>query len=461
MRYYVFSFDGYGLAVAWQLQQEGCDVTIAMIEDQADTISEIEKNVPPEDEKERARRLSQYHGLMRKITAKQAVEEIQKAKDPKEVFAFFDLNHLFLYAEQVEKTGCHGNFPTAEDYRYEIDRELAKGFVQKNYPAIHVAENKRFKKASEAKAFLAESEDLWVLKGLAENARTVVPDVEDVELAGSQILDALAQHSGDYESAGFILELLIPSMIELTPERVYHDGVPVATVMCIENKPMGAGNVGPMTDCSQDLVFALELDDKINQMAFPPVIDEMAKQHRGLFFWDASLLVDSRTGKVYFGEYCPNRPGYNCLFTEMSLAGGASKYFESLIQGKSPYSENSCAASMRIFNFHKQDGTLMAGGTIDYKPRIEKDLWLVDVRMQGSRRVNAGYQDGIAVITGAGKSVMEAARRAQRNIDEFSFEGAYYRPQFDFTSREYRTSILNRLDYGLQRGFYKIAFGIG
>lgn len=462
LKYIAFTFDGYGLPIAWQLQQEGQEVLVAQVPDQRDTLSELEKNLGDEEEAAKLRRLSLYDGLLNKSPADQILEQMKKIKDPSEWFVFFDLNHLFKFSEQVQQMGFKGNFPTAADYCYEIDRDLAKDFVDQNYPMMKVAQKQKFKRASEAKAFLQQSEELWVLKGLEEDARTVVPDVEDLELARGQIVDALTQHPDEYESAGFILELLIPGAMELTPGKIYYDGEPVYTLMCIENKQLGAGNVGPMTDCAQDLVFGTDMADKINQIAFPPIVDKMAKQHPGMFFWDASIYADPRTGKLYFGEFCANRPGYNCLYTELTLAGSASKYFESVVQGKNPHPSNAAAASVRLFNFHDGDGGLpMSGATVAYKPRAEKELWLSDLRQQRKRKVNAGYKPDLGVITGAGHSVAEAAKRAYRNVDEFSFEGAYYRPQFDFVSREYKTSILNRLDYGLQKGLYKIGFGVG
>jgi hypothetical protein len=462
MRFVVFSFDGYGLPIAYQLQQEGQEVLVAMVEDQEDVLSELEKDLPPEVDCVKERRLALYDGLLEKKPARKVIERMEREKNPADTFAFFDLNHLYRFAERARDAGFRGNFPAASDYRYEIDRELAKGFVDENYPRVQAGQNARFEKASEAKEFLESSEELWVLKGLQEDARTVVPDVDDVHLAREQILDALATHRAEYEGAGFILELRIPNVLELTPEKVYYDGRPVATTMCIENKPIGSGNVGPMTDCAQDLVFETELDERINKLAFPPVVDEMARQHRGLFVWDASLLIDSRSGRVYFGEYCANRPGYNCLYTQLCLAGSATRYFECMVRGRSPYGEHAVAASVRLFNFHEDDaGHPLAGAKIGHLPRVSNELWLLDVRQHRGNLVSAGYKDTVGVMTGGGRSVAEAARRAYRNVDGFSFEGAYYRPEFDFVTKEYKTSLLNRLDYGLQRGFYRASFGMG
>jgi hypothetical protein len=459
MKYAVFTFDGYGLAIAHRLQQEGRQVHVGIVSEQEMVTSELEKGIAPEAPRSRERRMSHYDGMLEKQRADDLIERIRKR--PNDWFTFFDLNHLFRFAAQLADLGCPGNYPTEADYLFEIDREKAKEFVTKNYPNVRVGRKRRFKTGSSAKRFLKSSDDLWVLKGLAEEARTVVPDVEDLDLAHGQLLDALAQHPEEYESAGFILELLIPNAVELTPQKVFLDGRPVATCMCIENKQLGAGNVGPMTDCAQDLVFGTSLDEQINQIAFPAAVDEMASQRAGLFYWDASLLANPRTGGLYFSEFCANRPGYNCLYSEIAACGSASGYFESLANGRSPYPDGVVAASCRVFNLHRGvDGQSLPGGTIDFKERVSEGLWLKDPHKRGRKVEAAGYTDTVAVLTGAGRSVGEAAKKLYKRIDEFSFEGSYYRPQFDFLSREYRSSVINRLNYGLQRGFYKIGFGI-
>lgn len=454
----VFTFDGYGLPVARQLLREGNEVVVAQVEDQADVLSDLEANVGAEEPAEQKRRMSLYDGMLEKRPARQVLKELKKDSD---TFLFFDLNHLFRFAEEARALGLPGNYPTADDYRLEIDREGAKRFVADNYPQVRVGENRRFAKVREAEAFLRDSDDLWVLKGLEEDARTVVPEIDDTDLAHGQILDALRNDPDMYESAGFILERYIPSNLEFTPQRVYVDGRLVATLMVIENKALGCGNVGPQTDCAQDLTFLIENDDRIAGIAFPPKVDEMAAAHPGVFYWDASLLIDGRNGRTYFGEFCANRPGYNALYNQISLAGSASKYFESLANGRNPFPANSVGTAVRVFNLHTDDGGPRAGAAVDFKERSADDLWLVDVRHHRGRCVTAGYKDTLCVATGAGRSVTEAARRTQRALDELSFEGAYYRPFFDLVSRDYKTSLVNRIEYGLTRGFYKVGFGVG
>ena len=49
MRYVVFTYEGYGLPVAHHLVREGHDVVVSQVQDQADVLSELERNVRPEE----------------------------------------------------------------------------------------------------------------------------------------------------------------------------------------------------------------------------------------------------------------------------------------------------------------------------------------------------------------------------------------------------------------------------
>jgi hypothetical protein len=461
MRYVVFTFDGYGLPIALRLQQEGAEVLVAQVQDQEDVLSELETNLASESDEERSRRLSLYDGILDKRSAREVCEELLGKRPDSETFLFFDLNHLYKFSERLAGAGYLGNFPTSEDYQMEIDRELAKRFVGKHYPGVRVGENHKFMRIDDGIKFLATNDDLWVLKGLEEDARTVVPDVDDGELAQSQITSALIHNQEEYETAGFVLEKYIPASLEFTPQTIYWNGRHVCSLMVLENKAIGAGNVGPLTDCAQDLTFAMSPEDRINEIAFPPRIAKLAAKHTGAFYWDASLLIARRSGKIYFGEFCANRPGYNAIYNQIGLVGSARKYFEYLAAGKSSFPTNEVGVAVRLFNLHQgNSGFAQSGLPVEYNAGTEKELWLTDVRRTGGSLVNVGLKPTIGVATGSGHSVREAARRAHKAIDQFSFEGIYYRPEFDLTSRRYKTSIVNRIEYELHRGFYKIGFGV-
>jgi hypothetical protein len=119
--------------------------------------------------------------------------------------------------------------------------------------------------------------------------------------------------------------------------------------------------------------------------------------------------------------------------------------------------------SLRLFNMNRDEDTeqISENITVDYKPEIEKDLWLWDVKRNGNKKIlTVGADWNLAIITGAGKSINEAVNKLYKNVDGFSFVGSYYRSEDDYISQDYPTSILNRLNYGLERGLYRLPFDV-
>ncbi len=463
MKYIVFTLDGSGTPIAQHLQMEGQDVVLAQIDSMRSLASDEDTEYGIEGRNDKEQRLSIFDGLVKKRVAEELLKEMKTYKNPEEYFVFFDTNGLYALAEQIKDLGFHGNFPTREDYLYETDRDKAKEFVKKHYAKLNIARKKEFTSISDAKKFLEGTDEVWVLKSNNDGANAFVPDVDDPVLAARQVVEVLDKDPGSYDgSEGFILELLIPSVMEVTPERLYYDGELLGASVMIENKPIGSGNISIQTGCAADLVFPINNDDRINQIAFPPIVDEIAKQHKGLFYWDASILINKRDGKMYFGEFCPNRPGYNSSLTEFAQCGSVHEFFEKVVQKKNPFTIGTVAASIKIFNLHRDNDTqqILGGLTVDFSPEVEKDIWLWDVKKKGNKLVNVGYSDAIAAITGSGKSVEEAVNRMYRNLDKFSFVESYYRPKADYLSLGYPTSILNRLNYGMERGLYKIPFNV-
>ncbi len=463
MKYFIFTFEGDGFPIAYKLQQEGHEVIVGQVEDKADIHADSETNGTPEDPRTKRRRLKLFDGMVLKMPAWDLVEKIKKLHDKSDCFVFFDKNSLFRFAEALTPYDLKGNFPTEEDYLLEQDRDMAKEFVRKNYPKLHVAPIYDFESVEAGKEFLEKTEEVWVLKGKNDKAKTVIPDVNDPQLAARQLMQALKSGKEVYEEYGYVLELMISSLIELTPEKIYYDGVPVALTVDIENKPFGSGNTSIQTGCAQGLTFPISFDERINDIAFPPIIDELAKKRKGLFYWDASLLVDKRTGKIYFGEFCSNRPGYNSVFEEIAQCPSVHHYFSSIAQQKSPFTLGTVACSVTIFNPSTDDDAPdhpPKDDLIDFKPELEKDLWLWDAYKDGDSYVTAGYDWNLAVITGTGKSIDDAVNRMYRNVEEFSFVGSYNRPKFDYVSLDYPTSIPNRLNYGIDRGLFTIPFNV-
>lgn len=462
MKYIVFTFDGSGTGIAQHLQLEGQDVVLGMVESMRTLVPQDATEYEVEARSDKEQRLSIFDGIVKKRSAEELLKEMKTFKNPENYFVFFDTNGLYALAEQVKDLGFHGNFPTREDYLYETDRDKAKEFVKKYYDKLNIARKKEFTSISDAKKFLEDTDEVWVLKGNSDSANAFVPDVDDPALASRQIVEVLDKDSALYASEGFILELLIPSVMEFTPERLYYDGELLGASILIENKPLGSGNISIQTGCAADLVFPISNEDRINQIAFPPIVDEIAKKHKGLFYWDASILVNKRDGKMYFGEFCPNRPGYNSSLTEFAQCGSVHEFFENVVAKKNPFTLGTVASSIKIFNLHRDNNTqqILGGLTVDFSPEVEKDIWLWDVKKKGKKLINIGYGDTLAAITGSGKSVEEAVNRMYKTLDKFSFVEAYYRPKADYLSLGYPTSILNRLNYGMERGLYQIPFNV-
>lgn len=464
MKYVFITFSGLSLPIAYKLQQEGNYVLVGHIEDVKQYVMEEEESKAEENNYNRERRLKLFKNMLTFQSADKVVELLRQATDPQSYFVFFEENNLYRWADKIRDLNVHGIFPTKEDYLFEIDRDRAKEFVkQYYYKKLYTPEVKEFVNVKDAISFLKDTTDIWVLKGKHDRAKTYVPTMNDVTLAKAQIIEMLNNFPQDYERLGFILELFIPSIIELTPEKMYYDGVPLVTTMNFENKSFGSGNISIQTGCAEDLVFPTVMEDRINRICFPPVIDEMARQHKGLFIWDASILINKRDGKMYFGEFCSNRPGYNSFFTELAQVGSVTKFFEKVVRRESPFTLGTVATSVRIFNLNRDEETerVASNITIDFREEITKDLWLWDVQKnQRGKLVTVGSDWNLAIITGSGKSIDEAVSKMYRNVDGFAFVGAYYRSKDDYLSLDYPTSIINRLNYGLERGLYRLPFDV-
>src|SRR5258708_31290170 len=328
-RFYCLTFSGEGIPVALMLQKEGVECVVGTIQDNKDILTGCEKH-KPEDPEEKKRRLSLGGGMVKVVTAEKLVRMAKSDPNPKEAFWFTDFNHGFVFAEQVMGIGMPGLFPTEEDRMLEVNRDDAKKFVEKNYPKLKVAEHHDFKTAKEGIAFLGSTYSIWCLKGCDEDAPTTVPDTDNVDIARNQLIDSLSDpdKGKKFEKSGYLLEEKITNPVEITPEAIFYDGKLLCVTIDLELKRKNDGELGRMSGCAADLVFPIDTMSKIVNMAFPPVVYKMAKSHKGMFIWDASLLFDPKTGEPYMGEFCANRPGYNAFYDELALLDEKKEYFE-------------------------------------------------------------------------------------------------------------------------------------
>lgn len=442
MKFICFTFDGSILPVAYKLKQEGNEVLVGMIDNNKNvfTTEQIKNDSwKPEKPEDKKARFKLYEGMLEKQTAESLLKKMKSFKDKEEWFILGDSNNIFRFTEEAYKLGFHnGYFPTEEDRDFEENRTKAKDFVRENYPDIEVGEVEEFKTIDEAKQFLSESDGMWVLKSQGDVGDTIVPKTDDEELAKEQIISALDAHKSDYENDGFILEKYIPNPIELTPQVIFYDGEPVYYSLDIENKPMGAGNIGTQLGCAQNLVCKTKEEDEINQIAFPEVVYEMANKRHGMFIWDCSILLDEE-GNKYFGEFCSNRPGWDAFPTELSMAPSLTYYFTKIMKGEDPLTKE-YGAGVRILNLGK-NGSVQKDSSIQQSS--EKDIFIYDCYKDGELKT-VGNNFDFAVVMGAGESIEDAVEEAYEQAEKITLETKYFRPQFDFLSEDYPTSIMNR-----------------
>ena len=321
MKYIFFTFEGLSLPIAWRLLNDGEEVYVCQVEDLL---------IPGKKEEAEAkkRRMSQYDGLIKKYTPSKMLKAMQSISNKDNYFVFFDFNNLYKYADIVQKMGFrNGLFPTELDFKMEADRDMTQNFIKEHYPDVKVAEKMEFKNIQDAINLINQSDKIWVLKGNSDDAKTVVPENNEVETSREILTSALNEFKKEYESKGFILVEKIINPKEITPMIVFNNGEVIFTDIDIEAKFRDAGDVGVQVGASLSLVVKTNPLDEINRIAFPQIVYDMAKQRKGLFVWDLSLLIDENDN-IYGSEYCFSED------TEVLTENGWKNYKEITIREK-------------------------------------------------------------------------------------------------------------------------------
>lgn len=453
MQNYAFiSRDFHALPIADRLQDDGKNVMFGMVQEE-------ENPKTPEGKSEA--RLALYDGIVTKYDADDVIEWLEK-KIPKSErggwFVMFDYGDLWEYSERALKAGyTKGIFPTEEGYELEKDRAKGKEFAKQHYPGLKIAEVHEFKKIDDAIKFLEEDkENIYVLKSEGSNAETVVPQTEDVDLGRRQVIGALRTEAKDYEKGGFTLEARIKQPVELSPVMLFWNGKPLFSVVELENKPLGSGNIGRLTGGCQNLTIRTPLDCELNKIAFPPIIFEMAKKTPGIGLYDAGLLYDGKD--FYFTEFCSQRWGFDGIFAEIAMCGderghnNTAHHFDTIARGESPLLHN-YGAAVRLFQTEpdgKYPDMYQGGYQIDWLDEISDQLFLYCIERKEAEElvfVSNGYEKDIGVATGTGDTAIDAVNNAYRCATGIAMTGLVYRPRFDFVSKNYHGSIWNRLDF--------------
>ena len=417
------------MPIAFALQNEGKEVYVGQIQD----VSELKNGDPPEEAEDKKERLSQYEGMLKKYPAEKLLKALLKVKDPSEYFVVCDQNNLWYIGEKLSKAGFKGMLPLKEDYEFEKDRKLAMDFVSKNYPDVQIIPHNEYKTVEEARAATEASDVPLVIQSEGDHVATIVGE-DDVEKNKITILSALDRHEKEYAKGSIILKEKLVKPVEITPEMVFWNGDPVFTDVDIETKNIGDGeNNGNQVGCGTNLIVRTELDDEINRIAFPPAVHEMAKKRGGLFVWDISLYFTDQG--IFFGEFCPNRFGYDAVMTECEMSGSVSAYFEAIQKGVNPLIKQ-FGGAVRVFNLNRTKDQEITVGKPD-------STWLYEVKKKDDKLLSVGDCWDLGVITGAGDSIEDAVKETYENYSSLVFKEKYVRSKEDFLS-VYPTSIIHR-----------------
>lgn len=430
--------DGSGMPIAHHLQQEGKKVIVGQVQDKKELEPDAQED--PEDKK---KRLTQFDGILTKYPAAKLVKALKKVSNKDDYYIYCDRNNIWPYAEQLLKAGFkNGTFPTKVDFEMEKNREDAMQFVEDNYPEVQIIPHQKVDTVDEARAIVEEAEVPLVIQSEGDYVFTVVgPD--DPEQSKKVILATLDKHEKEYSKGQIIIKEKLVAPIEITPQIVFWNGEPVYTHLNIETKNIGCGeNNGPQVGCGTNLIIRTEFEDPINEIAFPPKVYELAKEHTGLFIWDISLYFTY--DGIYFGEFCSNRFGYDTLMTEMTMSHGPSEYFEKIMKGENPIEHFKFGTAVRAFNVKvKEDQEIQYE---NWKP-----IWIYDAKMKEDKMVTIGEDWDLAVVTGRGQTIEEAVDNVYDNYEGLIFKEKYVRTKADFLM-DYPTSIVRR--YKALNGVY-------
>ena len=135
-----------------------------------------------------------------------------------------------------------------------------------------------------------------------------------------------------------------------------------------------------------------------------------------------------------------------------------SRHFDLLAAGRSPINWR-YGAAVRLFQTEpdpKRADCYQDSYQMDWLNRVSDQLYFYCIRREGedkeTRFLSVGYRRDLGVATGAANDFSTAIKLAYEAANGFAMTGVYFRPEFDFRSQAYPTSIMKRLDFLGQKG---------
>ncbi len=463
MQYIFITYDGYPFPIAKRLMDEGNKVYVSQIEG-AEELGVDSGLSDAEDKEANRRRLSLYDGIIKKIPLKRLLKAMENMENKDDYFVIFDFNNLYKIADRVRGMGyTKGIFPNKSDFEREKNRQKSKEFVRENCPGLKVSETKEFNSVEETIKFIMESDGFWVVKSEGNFGETLVPDGDNLGVAREQIISCLEAGEEDYNKSKIIIERKIMKAYEFAPEMVFWNGEPIYSEIEFETRMLGSNDIGLQTGGNQNLIMQTNLNDPINELAFPQAIRDIAKEHVGMFIADAGILSDGND--YYFSEFAGNRWGWGGIFSELSMSRDGdrvvSNYFESVSRGENPYKHRfgSCLAIYNLEPDSNNAGMYKEGRVVVLDSKKAPNLYPYQIRKEvgenelNSRIVNVGYTNSLfAYVVGYGDSINEAVDELYESVEGIALKGMYYRPKCDMISTGYRSSIINRYNFVVDKG---------
>ena len=229
---------------------------------------------------------------------------------------------------------------------------------------------------------------------------------------------------------------------------MFHNGNIVSLSIDIELKRKRAGNLGKMCGCAANIIIPFDITDPIFKIAFPDKILEMAKERKGLFIWDASILNDPEDQGMYFGEFCPNRFGWDAIQTEIDMAGGVKSFLNAIVNDKPIFNKGIYGFSVRLFIDGKEDNV-----AIDTDYEAKPHVWPMYVYSDKEHIMLSGFSDDAVVVTSHNESLQEAIDDAYDIVEKnISLANAVYRPKEDILSTSYSGNLISRFNYIMDNG---------
>lgn len=423
MKFVVATQDYVGLGFAVRLLDEGHEVTLGVNPRPADLTDEVRPA---------------FERVGDGLVAKERLATLLARRDTlRDAYWIWDFNHSVPENELLRGEGFKVFGGGRHADAMEHDRDACLRFMADH--GVHAPPSRRFERAADAVAFLAERPDVaFVYKpDEGESFETFVPESEDPAEANEE----LRVHLEASTHAGAFLLQERKAGVEANAEVFFQDGEPVFSHLALECKKRYALDLGPMVGCAFNFSFVVPLDCR----AVREVVGRLTPTYRAMRytgFADANFIA-AKDG-VWFLEKC-ERFGYNShpnLFWNLAR-DGFGENVASLVDGRfSPHFAEGFGASVLMSTKEGAPG----GHAVLFPPKLERDLYFWDVYREQGRLRTAGYdRDGYVLLVNAHGFTLETAwENVMAKAAQVRFPYRHYRPDGDQTN--FPTSPLRRYE---------------